>query len=266
MKNRALTLTASLGAAMALTMSAAIADPGGARLVADGTNPGPNCDATKAHNFTDVGDSNVHNDSVKCVKEHGITTGKTATTYQPAGYLTKGQLASFLVRTVEAAAASGTAGTGWDSWAGWVDEDYFSDDDGSVHEDNINKLAHAGVIDGAPETFGISIIPDRALMSVMTAAALGYYGALPTTYDNLHDCFSDDNGLDAAVEEAINLLGDAGVVTGKGGAIFDPGQNLRRDQMASFLARAFDLAQDDDGDTTPAEGNSAFCTGDPVGA
>ena len=112
-------------------------------------------------------------------------------------------------------------------------EDYFGDDDGSVHEDAINRLAAAGVTGGCGERdFCPSAPVSRAQMATFLTRALG----LPDTGE---DYFGDDDG--SVHEDAINRLAAAGVTGGCGGRDFCPSAPVSRAQMATFLARALDL-------------------------
>ena len=54
------------------------------------------------------------------------------------------------------------------------------------------------------------------------------------------DFFTDDEGN--FHEDSINRLAAAGITTGCGGTKYCPSSPVLRDQMASFLVRAFDLA------------------------
>lgn len=60
--------------------------------------------------FTDVAPDSVHAANIACLYGLGITTGKTATTYEPQARLTASQIARFLMRTYrQAADTCGTA-------------------------------------------------------------------------------------------------------------------------------------------------------------
>lgn len=203
------------------------------------------CGDAQDAGFKDVPDGNPHNPTIDCIKHYGITSGKTADTYDPGGSLRRDQLATFLAATLEAGGETLPEPT----------QDYFTDDNGNPHESNINKLAEAGIIDGSADKFGVAAIPTRAEMSEHTAAAMSYAEVLPT--GSVPDYFSDDSGM--AAEDSINRLAHAGVVTGKTTSTFAPNETLRRDQMATFLARSIDLIQDNG--SLPGDGGSGGGTG-----
>jgi S-layer homology domain len=54
--------------------------------------------ANPAHGFTDVDDTAFYAEPVRWLKDQGITTGTSATTYSPDDVVTRGQMAAFLHR------------------------------------------------------------------------------------------------------------------------------------------------------------------------
>ena len=113
-------------------------------------------------------------------------------------------------------------------------DDYFGDDDGSVHEGAVNGLAAAGVATGCePGRFCPAEPITRAQMATMLARALS--GLAPPKRDH----FSDDDGI--VHEIAVNVLAENGIVSGCGAGRFCPADPMRRDEAATLLARALDL-------------------------
>ena len=92
--------------------------------------------------FTDVDASNVHKGNITRLFNAGIVNGKTSDTYDPAGPVTRAQMASFINR-----AEDFLTGTPFSST-----EDFFTDDETSVHEGNINGIAGAGIAQGVSGT------------------------------------------------------------------------------------------------------------------
>jgi S-layer homology domain len=71
--------------------------------------------------------------------EEGVTLGCTETAFCPDAFATRAELASFVARALTLPDAT---------------QDYFTDDTGSPHEADINRLAEAGYTDGcAPERY-----------------------------------------------------------------------------------------------------------------
>jgi hypothetical protein len=192
---------------------------------------GDTCDGAGDAGYRDVGSGNVHRTTIDCVTAHGIATGTSERRYEPAGALNRAQLATFLVRTLRAGDVALPSRPG----------DHFADDDGLVHEHNLNVLAEIGVVDRSDRRVGPAVVVTREEMARWTAAALVHGGGLDPDR-RVGDHFGDDDGSGA--QSAINRLADAGIVTGAGDGTFGPRVPLRRDQMATFLARGLDLLLD----------------------
>jgi hypothetical protein len=112
--------------------------------------------------FTDTANS-VHAADIRALARSGITKGCNPPAndqFCPDRYVTRGEMAAFLVR----AFGYGTGG----------DADYFVDDDGSVFEADIDRLAAAGITSGCG---GGNFCPyhllSRAEMAVFIGRALG---------------------------------------------------------------------------------------------
>jgi hypothetical protein len=161
---------------------------------------------------------------------HEIAFGTGNGLFSPAGMVTREQMASFVRRMITAAGGSLPA----------EPADAFDDDAGSVHEQSINQLAALGVVKGvSARTYGPKLPIDRAQVASILARAVEGLGVTLTAAT---DYFTDDTGL--VHEPAINKLAGEGVVTGTSAGTFTPSASTRRDQMASMVARALDLAME----------------------
>jgi serine protease len=183
-------------------------------------------DVTPPAPFTDLGGS-VHAAAVACVAWWEVANGKTPTTFDPNGKMTRAQLASFVARELE---ASGFA-------LPLSPADKFTDDETSVHEDSINQLAAVGVVQGRG---GTTYAPDatvtRAEMATFLVRAhdLVATPSLPAGPDQ----FADD---ETSVHETnINKVAAAGLAAGTSSTTFSPTNPVLRGQMATFLARLLD--------------------------
>ncbi len=184
--------------------------------------------------FGDVPATNVHEAAVDCLVWWGVTDGRAPGVYEPGGLVTRGQMATFLAHVI-----TQSGGTLPDSAT-----DAFSDDDGSVHEANINRLAATGIVTGrADGTYGASAPVSRAAMATFLARTAAYRTGAPLPDGG--DYFSDDDG---SVHEAnINATAAAGLTGGTGtGTLYRPNNPVHRDQMASFLTRLLDLLVETD--------------------
>jgi hypothetical protein len=171
---------------------------------------------------------NTHEGNIEAIFADGITTGcnpPNADRYCPDDRVTRGQMAAFLVRALDLPATS---------------TDFFADDDDSIFEGDINRLAAAGVTKGCnlPETD--QFCPDsRVTRGQMAAFLVRGFGYGDPGDGNL---FVDDDT--SIFEGDIDRLGTAGITKGCNPPVNDsfcPGDPVLRDQMASFLARAMGL-------------------------
>ena len=103
--------------------------------------------------FTDDEDS-THQANINRVAQAQITKGCTTTTFCPLADVTRGQMASFLVRALDLPPTS---------------NDYFTDDDGTTHEADINRMRAAGITSGCSAT---SFCPKESVTRGQMAAFL----------------------------------------------------------------------------------------------
>ena len=174
-------------------------------------------------------DGNVHEGSIEAIAAAGITLGCNPPAndrYCPASSVTRGQMAAFLVRALGLGPANG---------------DYFSDDEDSVFEDDINRLAASGITRGCNPPANDNYCPGgRVTRGQMAAFLVRGYGY---TDDGGGDRFSDDDA--SQFEGDIDRLATAGITLGcnpPSNTRYCPDDPVRRDQMASFLARAGGLS------------------------
>jgi len=189
-------------------------------------------------------DGNIHEGSIEAIAAEGITKGCNPPAndlFCPGDTVTRGQMAAFLVRAL-----------------GLTDRDPgidFDDDDGSVFEADIERLATAGITRGCNPPENTSYCPTgtvtRGQMAAFLVRGLGYNKGADA------DLFVDDDG--STFENDINRLGAAGVTNGCNPPANDrycPSDAVKRDQMATFLTRALDLSPitPPERGTTPLDG------------
>lgn len=162
--------------------------------------------------------NNVHALNIEAIADAGITRGCTTVLYCPESNVTRGQMAAFLNRALGLPAA-GSAG--------------FTDTAGHTFEDDINRLAAAGITQGCEDN---RYCPDDAVTRGQMAAFLNRALNLPAApsfgfTDTVGHQFRDD----------IDRIAAAGITQGCTNNLYCPDDLVTRAQMASFLARAFDL-------------------------
>ena len=183
----------------------------------------------RGHRGTFIDDDfSVFESDIEWIAGEGITKGCNPPTndrYCPDDFVTRGQMAAFLVRAL-----------------GYTDDgggDLFTDDDGSTFENDIDKLGTAGVTKGCNPPLNNQYCPDdlvtRGQMAAFLVRALNY------TDDGGGDLFTDDDG--STFENDIDKLGTAGVTKGcnpPANNEYCPNDFVTRGQMAAFLRRALD--------------------------
>jgi D-alanyl-D-alanine carboxypeptidase/S-layer homology domain len=113
----------------------------------------------------------------------------------------------------------------------------FADDDGNPFTADIEWAATAGVTLGCNPPFNDWFCPKLAVTRGQMASFLVRALSLP---DQGGDAFTDDAG---SIHEAdINRIAAAGITLGCAQGLFCPEQPVTREQMASFLVRAYQLA------------------------
>ncbi len=145
-------------------------------------------------------------------------------------------------------------------------KDWFTDDNGSMFETEINRLAAAGILRGC-DSSASKVCPDKPASREMVAAM--FSRALGLTDDGGKDWFTDDDG--SKFETEINMLAAAGVARAcnpPDGTKFCPDKPIVRGQIAAWLVRGFDLPStskdfwsDDDGTAFEAEINAITAAG-----
>jgi hypothetical protein len=126
----------------------------------------------------------------------------------------------------------------------------FTDTEGNVHEESIERLVDMGVAEGCdddPPRYCPGHPIFRAHMATFLARAL----ELPPAEQDYFD--DDDRSMH---EDNINRIAEAGIALGVSPRRFHAGGYVTRAQMATFLAKGFELEAssqnafgDDDGNT-----------------
>lgn len=149
--------------------------------------------------------------------ENGITTGCQASPpmFCPNDSVTREQMATFLDRALDLPSTT---------------TDFFGDDDGSIHEAAINRVAEAGITTGCG---GGNFCPTQPVLRDQMASFLVRAFSLPATAT---DFFTDD---ETNMHEAnINALAESGITSGCTATTFCPSNPVTRAQMSAFLHRA----------------------------
>jgi parallel beta-helix repeat protein len=170
-------------------------------------------------------DGSIFEFDIEWLAAAGITRGCNPPDndrFCPGSFVTRGQMAAFLTRAL-----------------GLTDrlDNPFTDDDTSIFQADIERLAAAGITRGCNPPTNDRFCPDskvtRGAMAAFLVRALGY------TDDGGGNLFIDDDG--SIFESDIDKLGTAGVTKGCNPPTNDrfcPDSAVTRGQMAAFLHRA----------------------------
>ena len=169
-------------------------------------------------------DGSIFESDIEALAATGVTKGCNAqqTSFCPKRSVTRGQMAAFLVRALELTAQDPAIN--------------FTDDNESIFENDIERLATAGITKGCNKA-QTAFCPDRAVTRGEMAAFL--VRALNLTAQDPAIDFADDNG--SVFENDIEKLATAGITNGCGTTnTFCPNRNVTREQMAAFLTRGLE--------------------------
>jgi uncharacterized repeat protein (TIGR01451 family) len=189
----------------------------------DNMSDGLMLEVATATDFTDD-DFSIFEDDIEWLFSAGITRGCNPPTndqYCPEDTLTRGQLAAMLTRGLELPASS---------------RDFFTDDDDSEFENDINAVAATGITLGCNPPANTNFCPDDSVTRGEMAAMFDRGLSLPATAT---DFFTDDD--DNIFEDSINRLAEAGITHGCNPPTNDnycPDDLLTRGQIAAFFRRA----------------------------
>lgn len=180
--------------------------------------------STSSPTFTDTSGNTFVKD-IEWLAQEGVTKGCNPpdnTRYCPNDYVTRGQMAAFLNRFLDLPAAS---------------KDHFSDDNGSTFENDINRLAEAGVTRGCnPPDNTRFCASDRVTRGQMAAFMVRALDLKADTHPGFGDVASSHTFYND-----IAKLATAGITKGcnpSENTRFCPGDFVTRGQMAAFLHRA----------------------------
>lgn len=182
-----------------------------------------------AQEFTDIAGT-THEESIVAVADAGVAGGYPDGTFRPDESVTRGQMATFLMRALDLPEGDPTV---------------FSDVVGTTHETAIGAVAGAGIAAGYPDgTFRPDEPVSRGAMATFLTAGFD----LPDD-DTLR--FTDVEGT--THEQSIGAVAGAGIAGGFDDGTFRPAADVTRGQMATFLARALGLVGLIDPPTLPEE-------------
>ena len=163
----------------------------------------------------DIGTSTFYSHIVWAYFE-GIIAPCAPGKFCPTQAVTRAMMADFLVPALDLPPAS---------------QDYFTDDNGHPSEDNINRVAEAGITLGCTTT---TYCPSATVTRAQMASFLTRAWNLPPTSQ---DFFTDDETF-TSHEDDINSIAAVGITTGCTPTTYCPGKTVTRGEMMAFVHRA----------------------------
>ena len=163
---------------------------------------------------------------IEAIAAAGVTRGCNPPVndqFCPSKFVTRGQVASFLVRAFDLPPAAVPG--------------QFDDDDESPHAADIDSLVAAGITRGCGVPESRTFCPKRAVtrgeMAAFLVRAFGYGSPADV------DTFVDDD--ESVFERDIEALAAAGITSGCGVDTYCPERPILRSNLAVFLVRALEL-------------------------
>lgn len=188
------------------------------------------CSGAPEDGFTDTGaNGSAQESAVDCIAWYEITTGTSATTYEPATHIRRAQMARMVAESMrQSLTRFPEPGDG---------VDHFPDDNSSPFEADIDFVAEYDIVQGQAGKYNPAGFVTRAQMATFLVNQLEAIGVdVPSTST---DFFDDDN--ESFHEGNINRLAAMGIASGRQHRAFEPGGRVTRGQMALFISR--DLAE-----------------------
>ena len=184
--------------------------------------------------FADLGDASVaHRDNIRRIYGLGVTGGTSDTTFSPRMPASLQQAASFLARLFEAVEGEAPPSV----VAPFAD----LGDASVVHRDNIRRIYGLGILAGVPVTTSSA---DACVARGTMATLLSRFYTVVTAglVPMVETPFTDLDGMATVPGGDIGRIYGLGITEGTSRTTFSPDACTTRQQMASFLARAYRVA------------------------
>jgi hypothetical protein len=229
--------TAAVVVAALALVATLVPSPGGAPPAAAAERA---CTEAPLHPFRDVPRSSAHAGAVDCLVLHDIARGREIDRFGAGDELRRDQLATIMVNAIEATGTRLPA----------PDGSRFDDIAGSPHEEAIEKLAEAGIVQGRQAR---RYAPGASVPRGQMAAFLIRTHEFLTgeTIEGDPERFRDVEGHPH--EDAINAVAELGITQGRAAGEFVPNAATPRAEIASFVVRLLGVLVDG-GELEPARG------------
>ncbi|BDF68496.1 hypothetical protein CE91St43_24680 [Oscillospiraceae bacterium] len=185
--------------------------------------------------FSDVAADAWYADAVDYIRDNGLMSGTSATTFSPNTEASRSMLAAILYRAAGGPAVSGSAAF----------SDVAAD---AYYADAVAWAAETGIVSG----YGNGLFGSNDSVSrEQIATILWRYAGSPSA--GAGQDFADESTIAVYAADAVDWARANGIVNGKEGNRFDPQGSATRAQVATILRNYMTLAQG--GEQTPETGN-----------
>lgn len=180
-----------------------------------------------ATNFSDVKRGSWYYISVYDLVSKGIINGKTATTYEPNGNITRGEFAKILAT---ATLSEDQLNANYNGAAAFNDSNTWA-------KKYINWASAVGVVNG---TGNGNYSPNAQITRQDMAVMIDRYAksvrnkTLPEK--NAAITFSDDSQISTYAKTSVAAMQKAGIINGKGNNLFAPKENATRAEAAKMIS------------------------------
>lgn len=196
-----------------------------------------------ASGFRDTAGS-VFAPAIDCLVWYEVTTGRTATTYDPGALVNRRQMAVFVHRTLDATYGTPEYG-GFSRFTDVPDAGFGSPEINVLASADLAEELGRRIVTGkTPTTYDPTSPVTRAQMASFvdrTLAGIDHAFGLDLDVDPCRTCFPDRDTIPQVHRGAVERLAALGVVEGRRDGSFDPSAPVTRGQMAAFLTRAIDV-------------------------
>ena len=186
--------------------------------------------------FSDVDADDWFAASAVYVRDNGIMNGTSATTFDPNGTTSRGQITAILYRAASSPAVSDAV-------------DFPDVAPGAYYADAAVWAAANGVVTGyADGTFR----PNDPITRQQLAAILWRYAGSPAAESGTD--YADESAIASYAVTAVDWARDTGVISGRDGNRFDPSGRATRAQAAVILHRYLELTGTNAGEAPEPSG------------
>ena len=173
--------------------------------------------------------NDTHAAYIKELTKRHIIKGKENNEFDPNGTTTRAHFAAIIARALDLSPAS---------------QSPFADTQGKWFEDDVQALYEAGIIKGkSANTFDPNSSITRQQAALMMVRLIDYLNIKTTAVVDNAKPFTDLDKVSTEAKDAVLLLQQLGIFSGKNNGVFDPSGKLTRSQMSKIIYKLLQQAE-----------------------